>query len=344
MPGPHDPAEDTIQAQSLVAPRRFERVDVPTPTGADLADGEVVVRVLAGGICGSDLPRWRGVTAHRHPADRGALAAEIPGFPLHEIAGEVVHSAYEGLQAGQRVVGWALGFDGLAEYVVTPGRALAPYDPALAPETAVLLQPLACVLHAVERLTGVSGATVSVLGLGPIGLLFAHVLKARGARHVVGVDRVDRSDVAAQFGVDEVVTSSSDRWAAALTPDRQPRVVVEAVGHQVTTLTDAIEAAAAGGCIYYFGIPDDAVYPFPLLRFLRKDLTLISGTTRDYARGIREAGEYLRAHPGLADGYVTHVVPVAEAERAYDLAERPTAGQLKVVVRLSPGDWSRATR
>jgi L-iditol 2-dehydrogenase len=317
----------------LVAPRCFDLVDVPAPGEDSLSPGDVLLRVLAGGICGSDLPAWRG-TRGLLAEDTGALAAGVAGFPMHEVAGEVVLSRHPRLEPGDRVVGWASAFDGLAEYVVTPGDAVGTCDASLPPEHAVMLQPLACVLHAVERLPDVTGARAAVVGLGPIGLLFGHVLTSRGARHVVGVDRIDRSDVADRYGFDEVVRTSSDRWAADLSPAQRPNVVVEAVGHQVGTLTDAVVAAAPRGCIFYFGVPDDAVYPFPMLTFLRKDLTLVSGVTREYARGIAEAGQYVHAHPELLADYVTHVLPFERAQEAYDLAERPARGQRKVTVRM----------
>jgi L-iditol 2-dehydrogenase len=316
-------------------PRHFDLTEVPTPSPDDVPAGGVLLRVLAGGICGSDLPAWKGMRSLQ-PSDRGLHAAGIPGFPMHEVVGEVVHSEHQRLRVGDRVVGWAAGFDGLAEYVVTPGDAVGGYDPTLTPEIAVMLQPLACVLHAVERLPSVAGAHVAVLGLGPIGLLFAHVLASAGAR-VIGVDRVDRTEVAERYRLDDVVASSADRWAAGLAPADRPAVVVEAIGHQVGTLTDAVVAAAPRGVVFYFGVPDDAVYPLPMLTFLRKDLTLVSGVTRDYARGIADAGEYVRTHPALLADYVTHVLPFERATEAYDLAERPARGQRKVVVRMGAG-------
>jgi L-iditol 2-dehydrogenase len=322
-----------MKAQILVAPRQFDLVEVPTPTADDVPPGGVLLRVLAGGICGSDLPHWKGMRSP-DPRDHGAVAAGIPGLPMHEVAGDVVHSKHPRLRPGARVVGWATGFDGLAEYVVTPGDAVAVVDASLPPEVAVMLQPLACVLHTVERLGSIEGVRVAVLGLGPIGLLFGHVFASRDAARVVGVDRVDRSDVAAGYGFDEVVVASADRWAAHLPEADRPAVVVEAIGHQAGTLTDAVVAAAPRGVIFYFGVPDDPVYPLPMRTFLRKDLTLISGVTRDYARGITEAEEYVRAYPDLLERYVTHVLPFEQAQEAYHLAERPAVGQRKVVLRV----------
>jgi hypothetical protein len=67
----------------------------------------------------------------------------------------------------------------------------------------------------------------------------------------VGVDRVDRSDVAAQFCVDELTWCSSERWAADLDPARRPDIVVEAVGHQSSALQHGLSAVAVSGTVLY---------------------------------------------------------------------------------------------
>jgi threonine dehydrogenase-like Zn-dependent dehydrogenase len=232
-------------------------------------------------------------------------------------------------------VGWASLFDGIAELVVTDGDGVAGFDRGLPATTAVLLQPLACVLYAVEQLGDVSGQSVAVIGQGPIGLLFSHVLKARGAARVTGVDPVDRSDVASVFGVDETVTARAERWAARLSDADRPSVVVEAVGHQVSTLQPALDAVAPRGQVFYFGVPDDPVYPFDMMTFLRKNLTLRSGVTLDRRRVLADAGAHLAAHPVLRDCYVTHVHPVADVQLAFEAAVTPRPGQLKIAVDMT---------
>ncbi|WP_208949139.1 alcohol dehydrogenase catalytic domain-containing protein [Streptomyces violaceusniger] len=211
------------------APRRFEKVDVPAPEAGDLRDGQVLLRTLAGGICGSDAPDFRGLRAPLTARDKGPGAPALPGFPMHEVVGEVLASKDASLAPGARVVGWADSANAIAEYVVTAGGGLAEYDTAPEPAIAVLLQPLACVLSAVDRLGPLDGADVAVLGQGPIGILFSHVIKERGARRVTGVDVVDRADHAALFGVDEAVHGATGRWAAQLADDRRPGVIVEAI-------------------------------------------------------------------------------------------------------------------
>jgi L-iditol 2-dehydrogenase len=326
------PAPRTMRAGLLTAPATLTMVDAPAPHPDRLADGEVLLRVLAGGICGSDLPAFRGtgpVTGHPAP---------VPGGSLHEVVGEVLASRDPQLRPGSRVVGWASRFDGLAELCVTRGADVHEYDPALPPPVAVMLQPLACVLDALERVPHVDGARVAVIGQGSTGLLFSHALKTRGARHVTGVDLVDRHDLAPLYGVDEAVHAGAAEWAAGLGGGERPTVVVEAVGHQVTTLTAAVAAVGFGGHVYCFGIPDDPVYPFPLAEFLRKSATMTAGATTLRRAALARANEYLAAHPELAGHYVTHTFGFADAQRAYDTALVPAPGRVKVVIDMAGDD------
>jgi L-iditol 2-dehydrogenase len=323
-------------SQRMVGPRTFAMDEVPAPTAADLQPGEVLLRVLAGGICGSDLPEFKGVKGTPGISPGGPWGAPRHGHPMHEVVGEVLASRHPDLEPGVRVVGWASKFDAVQEVIISRGDDLAPYNPALAPTTAVLIQPLACVMFALDAMTGIAGANAAVIGQGPIGSLFSHVLKFRGAERVTGIDLVDRSGSAAHFGVDDAVHASAAQWSASLTEEAQrPGIVVEAVGHHVTTLDNALNAAAFGAQIYYFGIPDDEVYPMNMLTFLRKNLTLRSGVTIDRVRMLREADAYLSAHPELAETYVTDVVPADQVQSAFERAVSPSPKQLKIALSMA---------
>ncbi len=315
----------------LVAPYTFERTQLPEKSPESLGDGEVLLRFLAAGICGSDIPGFRG-TKGKLPGDTGIRAAEMDGFPIHEIAGEVIASRHADHRAGDRVVGWASGFDGLMERVVADGNGLAPYDPALTAQLAVGLQPLACVLYAVEQLPDLRDRHVAVIGQGSIGLLFSYVAKVAGAAHVTGVDPIDREAVGGKFGVDSVVRATSDRWVSHLTTDDKPDVVIEAVGHQVATLNHAVEAAAFGGTVFYFGVPDDDSYPISMRTMLRNNLTLKSGVTLDRRRVLGKADAFAREHPDLLPNYLTHTFGVSDVQAAFELASRPTPGRVKIAI------------
>lgn len=318
-------------AYRLTAPYTFERVDIAERSPESLAPGQVLLRLLAAGICGSDLPGFRGYKG-RLPGDTGASAADMLGFPVHEVVGEVLASRHDSHRVGDRVVGWASGFDGLMEFVVADGDGLAAYDPVLPAQHAVALQPLACVLYALEQLGDLTGRHVAVLGQGSIGLLFSYAAKAAGARHVTGVDPVDRTAVGEHFGVDTVVRATSDRWVSHLAECDRPDVVIEAIGHQVATLGHAVEAAAFGGTVFYFGVPDDDAYPISMRIMLRNNLTLKSGVTLERRRMLTAAGDFVRTRPDLLSAYVTHTFAVDDVQRAFEFACRPVPERVKIAL------------
>jgi L-iditol 2-dehydrogenase len=306
-------------AYAIAAPGRFERVEVERPAAGD---GRVLARLLAGGICGSDLPSFVG---------RRNTFVDFygqPGYPLHEVVGEVVEGE---LPAGTRIVGWAEHHLGLAEYFVARVDAITPIDEFTDVE-ATVVQPLCTVLHQLDRIPDVRGKRAAVIGQGSIGLLFSQALKARGAASVTGVDRVDRSDVAAAFGVDEVVTDDAAAWARDL--DAGFDVVVEAVGHHAGPLEAAVTALAPHGTVLAFGVPDESHYAFPFTAFFRKHGTLIAGAATDRAAALARAREYLLEHRALLEPYITTVAGVHEAQRAFETALQPTAGRLKVVLEV----------
>ncbi|MDT5008641.1 MAG: L-iditol 2-dehydrogenase [Mycobacterium sp.] len=315
----------------LVAPYTFERTSLPDKTAGDVGDGQVLLRFIAAGVCGSDIPGFRGVRG-KIPGDRGASAADMAGFPIHEIVGEVLASRHPQHREGDHVVGWASGFDGLMERVVSDGNGLAQFDSGLDPQHAVALQPLACVLYAAEQLPDITGKHVAVIGQGSIGLLFSYAVKAMGAGHVTGVDPVDRAEVADKFGVDTVVRATSDRWVSHLTPKDKPDIVIEAVGHQVGTLAHAVEAAAFGGTVFYFGVADDDTYPLDMRAMLRNNLTLKSGVTLDRRRMLARADAFAGEHPELLANYLTHTFGVHDVQAAFELACLPTPDRIKIAL------------
>jgi threonine dehydrogenase-like Zn-dependent dehydrogenase len=305
-----------VWAYAITAPGQLSRVEVPRP---EPGDGQQLVRLRAGGICGSDLPMFRGRRSEFFIDNTGD-----PGFPLHEVVGDA--------EDGTRVVGWASEHRGLAEYfVVDPDQVIA-VGADLSDVEATVIQPLATVLYALTRVGDVHGRRAAVIGLGSIGMLFAHVLAARGA-HVTGVDRVDRRGVADAFGLSEVL------WAdAAALPADAFDLVIEAVGHQTHTLSAGVEAIAPDGVLYAFGVPDDTHHPFPFARFFRKNGTLVTGVARERAASLAAARDYLVGARDLLDAYITDVLPVERAQEAFTRAVAPTLGRTKIVLSVADVD------
>lgn len=306
-------------------PATFEQLSVPAPTAADLGDDEVLLRFTAGAICGSDIPKFLGQTDPDNPY------TGMPGVPLHELVASVEASTSPRFSAGDRVVGIVARSRGLAEYVSNPARFVHRLDDRLSDIEGTVVQPVSTVLSAYANVGDLEGRHVAVLGLGPLGILFAQIAKARGARHVTGVDRVDRSDVAQDFGIDEVVTGEVRAWAASVGDDERPDLVVDAIGHRQEILADAVEAVAFAGEILVFGLPEDH-YVLPMRTFFRKNLTMWAGATQDWEHFLAEAERHVLAHEILRTAYVTDVFPVAQAAEAYRRYATASPGRLKIAL------------
>ena len=319
-------------AYRLGAPYRLERIEVERPTADDLAPGQVLLRMLAGGICGSDVPRFAGKPWVRRQQS-AALFPGLAGYPLHEVVGEVLASRDEGIAVGQRVVGWSPQTNGLAEYAIVNGAGVYAYDGSLSPADAVLLQPLACVVSALRRVPD-AARSYAILGTGAIGVLFGHVLKSRGGADVVGVDPVDRGDVLPGLGFDRFHNMNSANWASLVRAGDldSPDVVIEVVGHQTATLNDATVGVASGGFIFYFGQPDEQIATLDVSNMFYKNITLASGHTLDKKAALADADRYLLAHPKLASTVITHSFPADQAQEAYLMAASARPDRLKVTI------------
>ncbi|GAB3061548.1 zinc-binding dehydrogenase [Intrasporangium mesophilum] len=313
-------------AYRLSEPGVLQRVETPEPAIDGGQHRQVLVRTRAVGICGSDIARFRGTSTLSAVALPGP-----PGVPAHEIAGTVIASHDEVLPVGSEVVGWASGSNGLAEYVLTGADRLVTYDPALDPLTAVILQPLACVLHASDKV-GIGGRHVAVVGLGPIGLLFAHVARSRGARRVTGVDPVDRSDVASVLGVDDLQKATAAEWARQLPAGDRPDICIEAVGHQTDILDDVMRATADQGTVLHFGIPDERYYQLDMERLMRGNLTLLGNVTRDHRQALDSAKTFLAENSDLGEALVSHIFGLRQTQEAFTTAAIARAGRHKVLI------------
>lgn len=303
------------------APYELERIEVPAP--ASPGAGEVLVRYRIGGICGSDLPAFTGVRNPENP-HTGTV-----GAPLHEIVGDVVASASGRLAVGDRVVGtaWPVG---LQELVTIPEANLHALSPTLPDVEAIVAQPLATVLCALDRVGELEGKRAAVFGLGPMGMLFTAALRARGA-HVTGVDRVDRTSMASAFGIDELAAAQTREWATTVTDADRPHLVIDAIGHSQDVLDDCVTAVRPHGEIFYFGLPEEH-YVLPMRRFFRKNLTLRAGVTWNWPAHLAAAERFLLARRDLAAAYVTHTFPLSSARDAFLAALRPAAGRLKIAL------------
>ncbi len=178
---------------------RVEEVDKPRLETA----GDVLIRVRASGICGSDLHPYR----LAEPADPGRIMG-------HEFSGEVaeIGSQVEGLKVGDRVM--AVGFGGNAEYIRIPQEArpiVIPLPPDVSYEEAATNEPLANSIHIANLANPTDDETIVIMGAGIIGLGALQVLKLRCSARVIVVDLADgRLAMAQKLGAEAVINAGRE--------------------------------------------------------------------------------------------------------------------------------------
>lgn len=320
--------------------------DVPSP-GA----GEVLVRVRACGICGSDLHFYH-----------GAFPASPKVSPGHEFAGEVVEvgEGVTGLGWGQRVVvepirrcgdcdycrtgryhlcpkHMLLGTfapGGLAEYVAVPAYTLYRPPVELDYETGALVEPLAVAVHGVHLVDLRMGERVLVLGSGTIGLFSIMAARAAGAGDLIASYRHDhQGEAALAAGASRVVREDG---VSGLDKDGID-VVIETIGGSAPTLAQALGVVRPGGRISVLGLFPGAVQ-IGGLALIVKEVTVAGGITycrQGHQSDFEVAMGILRSDPERARAVITHRVPLEDAAQAFAAAADKGTKSLKVHV-VSP--------
>ena len=315
-----------MQALLLTAASQLELVDVPPPApGA----GEVLVRVHACGICGSDIHGWDGSTGRRRPplimgheasGEIAAAAPDVAGWHAGDrvtfdstiSCGECAYcrSGQVNLCDRRRVIGVAPAeyrqHGAFAEYVALPARILYALPADLSYEQAAMVEPVSIAIHAVRRVRIRPEDVAVVVGSGMIGLFVVQALRWAGVERVIAVDLEDnRLALARTLGAAETVNSGAGDAAAEimrLTGGRGADLAFEVVG-VTPTRNRALAALRRGGSAVLVGNLA-AKADFPLQAVVTRELT-IHGT-------CASAGEYPLCLDLIARG-VIRVEPMISA-------------------------------
>jgi len=347
----------TLRAVRAVRFRAVGDVAVErVPDPGIVEPGDVVVRVEAAGLCGSDLHVYRG-------AEVGLDPGTVMG---HELLGEVVAAgaAVGRFGPGDRVVspfstacgdcffcrrdlpsrcergqlfGWVEGGRGLegaqAELVRVPlaDTTLARVPSGLAAEEALLAgDVLATGWFGAENGGVGAGSTVAVVGCGAVGILAAAAARQLGAERVFAVDpAADRRALAARFGAEAVDPGDGIDAILAATGGRGVDVVVEAVGSAGATGT-AYRLARVGGTISALGVHTEPALAIPPGALYDRNLTYRAGRC-PARRYLEPLLELVAARRWPLGELVSHRLPLAEAPAAYAAFDRREPGWTKVV-------------
>jgi len=320
-----------MKALQVIQPRSFSVIKTPKPhLTSDQAD-QILVRTSWVSMCGSDIPFFTGNKRHKnYPLALGA--------PIHECSGQVVDSTSPLFRPGDYVVAIPNGDQGLAEFFVAQAaKAVRLPDDLEARDTCCLIQPLSTVINALDRLGSVEGKSVTVVGLGSIGLFFCWLLKNRGARRIVGIDPlIHRCQVAERFGSTRTFPMRSIEviHTARQKPNSwEPTdICIEAVGHQMDTLNDCFELVKKHGTVIAFGVPDQPTYALEFETFFRKNLALIAVVTPNWSKYLEKARDVFIDYREELETLITHRCPIREAEIAFTMYERHEDGILKALI------------
>ncbi|MEM7344190.1 MAG: alcohol dehydrogenase catalytic domain-containing protein [Chloroflexota bacterium] len=310
---------------------------------------DVLVKIEACGICGTDLNILAVPAAHKANTD----------IPIgHEGIGivEAIGSGVTQLQRGDRVViaprltcgqcrYCRRGLDNqctnyqtigttvagaFAPYLRAPQRALFKISDDIPRDDAVFFEPLSCVVGSVVRAPIQAGDTVAIIGGGPMGLLFAQMYRILGAGKLIVIDvEPYRLDFAQEIGVDVVLNPLEVDLPAAIrdVTELGADLVVDAVGHQMGT---AVKLVRRGGQIVLFGLrPHDnpEVNQYTITRY---DLT-IHGTFVGL-NPFEQTVQLLESRRLQPSQLITHQLPLSQLSEGVELMQSRQA--MKVVIAV----------
>jgi 2-desacetyl-2-hydroxyethyl bacteriochlorophyllide A dehydrogenase len=308
--------------------------DVPVPRPGP---HDVVVKVGACGICGTDL----------HIIDGEFPPTQYPLIPGHEFGGTVIATGAEvtGVAAGDRVgvdptlncgacyfcqrgqgnlcerwnaVGVGSHPGGFAECVAVPERTVYPIPEDMTFAEAALIEPVSCVIHGFHLLQPQPGDSHLIYGAGPMGLQNAQVARFFGARAVAIIDvNPRRREIARAFGFDLVGASLDElRHVAPRGFDN----VIEATG-KTKVAEQAIDAVIRRGKLLIFGVcPPGEKAAYDVFKIYNEEITILG--TMAVLNSYGPAIDVLAAGAVDARKMVTHTFPIDQFPEAVELVRR----------------------
>jgi L-iditol 2-dehydrogenase len=322
---------------------RIEERPVP-----DISSGEILVRMKASGICGTDVMEWYRmrkapcVLGHEMVGEIVKVGRNVQGFMegnrvfvSHHVPCYRCHyclqekyTACESLHKGNYDPG------GFAEYIRVPKENVK-YGTFMLPESmtyeeAAMIEPLACAIAGQNQLKVREGQTVLIIGSGISGLLHVHLAKRKGARIASTDINEYRLNKASEFGADSIIDArkySSDKLRSVNDNRLADVVIVCAAARKA--IDDAISSVDRKGEILFFAVPDFDIN-IPSVRFWRNEISLhfsYGAAPED----LRAAIELIQGDAESIGKMITHRITLSEIQQGFELVSA-AKDSLKVVV------------
>lgn len=314
--------------------------------------GEVLIRIKATAICGTDIDIYTGRYTVNYPLIMG-----------HETSGEIIKVGTDvnRFQVGDRIAvnpsfycgkcylcfmgkrnlcsnGGLLGreTDGAyAEYMAVPEHLVFKIPVNVSYEEATLAQTLGTVLRSQKRITIMPGNSVAVLGQGPAGLLQTRFAKLSGANPLIVTSRSEwKLDLAKKFGADAAVNAEKEDPVARIkeaTGGRGADIVIEAAGLQ-QTIKQSIEAVGPGGTILQFGISTEPIEAFNFFHLYFKELLLV-GSRATMGEEFEPSLKLISTGAVNVKPLISHEFPLKKINKGFELLEKSQGKALKVIIQ-----------
>ena len=318
-----------------------------------IGPGELLVRIRASGICGSDLMEWYRikkaplVLGHEIAGEVVEVGAGVTRFKVGErvfVSHHVPCGQCRYCRAGHQSVCDMLRtthFDpgGFAEYIRVPKTNVQlgtlPLPDEMSFEEGSFIEPLACVVRAQRFARLAAGQTVLVIGSGISGLLHVQLARARGSARIIATDVSDfRLKAAIRFGADAAIHGTEDVPArlSDLNDGRLADLVIVCTA-ALPAIQQAVRSIDRGGTLLFFAPTAAGVdVPIPLFDFWRDEISVVTsyaGSGQDLVESIA----LIRSRQVRVAEMITHRLPLSEAGRGFELT---SSGQDSIKVVIDP--------
>jgi L-iditol 2-dehydrogenase len=343
-----------MKAALLTDIQKIQVRDVPQPSIQK--ETEVLLRVAAVGLCGSDLQYY----------STGKIGGDVVEFPFiigHECVATVeqVGNEVKKVKPGDRVVidpavscgtcdqcrqsrpntcrnlrflGCPGQLDGsLAEFIVMPESNCFPLEEDLDTKLAILAEPLSIGIYAIELLGNSPVSSIAILGAGPIGLSVGLAAKDIGIQKIYMTDKIDdRLEAARKAGAKWTGNPDSSDIVAKILEIEPTGLdeVFECCGDQ-EALDQAVELLKPGGKLKIVGIPYADRITFDAHSLRRKEITVQN--VRRQNDCILPAIDLINRKQTDLDFMVTHSFRLEETQKAFDLVENYRDGVIKAIIQ-----------
>lgn len=315
--------------------------------------GELIVRMEACGLCGTDVEKIEGGYKASKPVIGHEVAGVVvevgegvesfrvgdPVIPHHHVP---CYSCYYCLNGSPTMCPYYREYNldpgGFAEYFRVPSWIVSHDGVLRVPdrvtfEEASMTEPVACCVRAIERSNFREGERVVVIGCGPIGLTFVELLRRGGASVVIATDRSEfRLDAAAKRGAIPVNSSRADLRSEVMryTEGRGADLSIVAAGN-TKALEDAITAVRRGGRVCLFGVlPAGSTLDYDMSNLITREVSIISSNAATEVE-MKKALEFISRGVVDADGLITHRYSLSQFGEA--LLTFKSLSSLKVMIR-----------